>query len=472
LECKEHDGSHPMINYDEYNSVVFIDAMVVLECHPLRQQPWKDVDSKGPILIAIVPQVQAAIDKRKRDFRLATKAREFNRLIKDAVLTQSATIVRDANPKVDLAMVDCGKINWSKTDLDRQEEDHVFVAQVLHAKGCPRGKALLLSHDINPIAVAKRNGVRVFHISDDWLLPPSVHPKEKENKKLQDELLIMRESEPVISIAAHFELAENLSVYDVAAPSGAEVTSLINAVLRRNPQKSRATYPYGLTPNEFYLPGEPSEAQYEKYRNVTIPEYASRIHESLMTLSNQIPFVLEIKNEGSVPAQKLIVQIDAHNLKLSRKFVFPEIFAPRPPKGRDPFAGLSSRGLPAAHKPVGPHEVVFGVDPKGGDYAEIHCEDFRHGRKWEFEGFVTIDPKFKESVEMGIRVTAANMHGQTTTHVRIKPDTKQTAFSEAYDLENNRILLAYPLKDRLTKALMARASKEGNSDWVKWPRDD
>jgi hypothetical protein len=64
---------------NQCSTFVFIGTMVVLESPPLAQLPWNEIDGAVPILVLVLPQVQAEIDKRNRDGRLAERARAFGR---------------------------------------------------------------------------------------------------------------------------------------------------------------------------------------------------------------------------------------------------------------------------------------------------------------------------------------------------------------------------------------------------------
>jgi hypothetical protein len=55
------------LDLSSYSTILFMDSMVALEGKPLPNQPWGEIDQAGPILVLVVPQVLAEIDKRKLD---------------------------------------------------------------------------------------------------------------------------------------------------------------------------------------------------------------------------------------------------------------------------------------------------------------------------------------------------------------------------------------------------------------------
>ncbi len=159
-----------LLDFTAYSTILFIDSMVALEAKPLPMLPWHEIDAAGPILLMVVPQVNAEIDKRKRDGRLGRRAREFNRLIAPAAESASPARISDRPPVVDIAIAACDRIEWDVLDdLDPELGDARVVAQILHARGMPLERKSLFSHDINPIAMATRYGIKTRKMPDHWL---------------------------------------------------------------------------------------------------------------------------------------------------------------------------------------------------------------------------------------------------------------------------------------------------------------
>ena len=52
--------------YAEFRSKIFIDSNVILQCLPLEQLPWAEINPSGPILILIAPTVLREVDSKKR----------------------------------------------------------------------------------------------------------------------------------------------------------------------------------------------------------------------------------------------------------------------------------------------------------------------------------------------------------------------------------------------------------------------
>src|SRR5690606_23748168 len=96
---------------------------------------------------------------------------EFNRLISSAAEAGLPTRICSGPPAVDIGIAVCDRIDWAALDdLDPEHADARLVAQVLHGRDVPHGLKMLLSHDINPIAMASRHGISVCKMPDHWLL--------------------------------------------------------------------------------------------------------------------------------------------------------------------------------------------------------------------------------------------------------------------------------------------------------------
>lgn len=174
------------IDFGRYSTLLFIDSMVVLEGKQLVAQPWHEIDANGPILIMVVPQVMKEIDKHKRDGRLGKWAREFNRLISPAAESVAAIRLADGPPAVDIALALPKKINWSAFDeFDSDDPDTQVVLQIINVDEVPNDRKILLSHDINPIMMGARLGLKTTKMPDRWLRDPEPSPHEKELMRLK-----------------------------------------------------------------------------------------------------------------------------------------------------------------------------------------------------------------------------------------------------------------------------------------------
>jgi hypothetical protein len=227
--------SVPPIDFSRYSTILFMDSMVALEGKPLPSQPWSEIDPVGPILIMVVPQVNTEIDKRKRDGRLAKRAREFNRLIGPAAESASAVQISDGPPIVDIAIAKCARINWdSLNDLDPEEPDARVVAQILNVNDVPPERKLLFSQDINPIAMASRHQLRTRKMPESWLADPEPSPSEKELMRLKGRLRELETTEPNLDATLTFHPGETVHFYQVRPLTADQQQDMSAHILRKN----------------------------------------------------------------------------------------------------------------------------------------------------------------------------------------------------------------------------------------------
>jgi hypothetical protein len=451
--------SNPGPDLTAYSTILFIDSMIALEGKPLPTQPWHEIDATGPILVLVVPQVNAEIDKRKRDGRLAKRAREFNRLIGPAAESGAPVRVSDGPPIVDIAIAACNRIDWDALDdLDPSEPDAKVVAQILHARGIPSQRKLFFSQDINPIAMASRHALKCRKMPEHWLLEPDPSPNEKELMRLKGRVKELETREPDLSSVIAYGVNENVLLHQVRPLANDEQHELLVRILANNPKVRQEPSPYTTIRN--YDPGY--DDRYKKYRDVTVPRYVTTLHKRLATHYNQIPFSLHVANEGHIQAENLVVTLRGVGGTLHNRFVCPALFEPKAPKP-DPHrhpAILRNYALDALQRrlprQVGRHDMEFAIGPDRSEVIEVHCADFRHGRTWDFEGIALIDPRSGSPFKIKVELTASNSRGNTHQSFELLYSTKDAAPGDLINLEGRGNLVEIPMTTQYHKALAAR----------------
>jgi len=319
------------IDFDVYSTILFMDSMVALEAKPLELLPWHEIDDTGPILVLVVPQVNKEIDKRKRDGRLGQRARAFNRLIAPAAESASTARIYEGQLVVDIALAVCDRIDWGVLDyLDPEDGDARVVAEILHSRGIPPGRKLLFSHDINPIAMAVRHGLKCRKMPDHWLLEPEPSPYEKEITKLKARLKQLESTAPDLVSSVTFDLSGPLQLYQVRSLSDGEQSELVDRILAENPKPVQNNFP-GLSSLSY---DASLNTRYTKYCTSIVPSYASTLHRHLERHYGQVPFLLRIQNIGHIQAENLVVGLKAVGGTLHNRFVAYPIFGPSAPKPR------------------------------------------------------------------------------------------------------------------------------------------
>lgn len=456
-------------DHTAYSTIVFIDSMVVLEGKPLTTLPWHEIDPNGPILILAVPQVLKEIDNHKRDGRLGKRAREFNRTMRPAASSDAPVNIRDETPRIDIWPARTGRIDWKKLhDLDPNEGDAKIVAEILHTQAIPKEKRILVSHDINPITMAHRHGLNVKMLPESWLLDPEPSPHEKELTRLKSRLRELEAKEPNIAVKISFGVEAPFHLHCVQPLTKAEQEELCDRLERENPKKAQN---FGrFTPLHRY--DHEYDDKYIKYLEARIPEYGKNLHAYLERRYNQIPLCITVINDGYIQADNLVITLHTSCGGLHTRFTVDPIFGPTPPKPENeisfiPRLPVFDRGNFISQS-AGRHDVVFAAPPDGGSTIEIHCEDFRHGRSWSFDGIACIDPHAEHPFWIDVSVTASNMRGGKTARFALDVDSESVRVNDLVDLENRSFRKPFQMQAEFNQAL-----EEGNLDWLEFSeRDD
>ncbi len=441
-----------MADYSKYSTILFMDSMVALEGKPLPNLPWAEVDAVGPILVLVVPQVGKEIDSKKRDGRLAKKAREFNRLIAPAAQSGSPIMVCKGQPEVFLGTATCDRVNWDiLDDLDPGEGDARLVAQVLNARDVELGKRILLTHDINPIAMASRHGLRSRKLPEHWLQEPEPSPDEREKARLKERISQLEASEPDLKLKISFDREGPLEILKVAPLEDADQREYVERVIRGFPKHQDD--PWGINRDYSY------SDRYDTWRSKIVPEYSARLNQMLEVLHGQIRFRISLSNEGFIQAEHLVLAIKAVGGTLHDKFSCFQVWGPSPPKYHPDIVRIP-RFQQAEHQP-NRHEMYFSRVPDRSSLIEVQCADFRHGRNWDFNGVATIQPGTASPFKLVVTLSAANMRGVVTEVREISFSVTDATVAELLDWRVRKWLKPFPLEQEFEDAI-----KSKKLDWL------
>ncbi|WP_155930634.1 hypothetical protein [Mesorhizobium sp. L2C084A000] len=448
-------GMESAFDHTKYSSIIFIDSMVALEGKPLETMPWHELDSTGPVLVLVVPQVNSEIDKRKRDGRLGKRARSFNRLISPAAETGFPHRIANGPPAVDIAVARHTRLDWDQhDDLDRDEGDDRVVVQILHARDVPEERKLLLTNDTNPIAIGSRHGLKSWRMPDHWLLDPEPSPSDKEVVRLKARVRELEEAQPSMEVSLQFGLAQPQTVFRIEPMSDDAKGAMASRVIRENPSQEDDS-PFNFRRDFSY------DDRYRDYRTKVVPAYTASVHRFLEVHYAQVPFTFCLKNIGNLQAESLVLRMVGRGGSLHDRFTCYPIFGPPAPKPRTFLDGI--RFDPNSIRPsnVGRHEMQFAVGPNRSPVIEIHCADFRHGRSWKFEGIATIDPHHDGPFVVDVEVTASNMRGIQTKAFDFAFTAEVVKIGDLVDLLKPGYKIPIPMMERLTAEITAK-----NWDWI------
>lgn len=434
------------IKYDDYKVKAFLDSNIILECRPLGDLPWEDIDADGPILALVTPTAIKEIDSRKQDGRIGKRAREFNRQIASVAAGGPPIVLRENAPRVELALSRAVRIPWDQhDDLDPDDGDSCIVAEVLHAKDMSAAGKLIVSHDIKPIAFASNYDVQTWHVSDSWLRQPEPHPRDREIQRLNQQLAQYKEVEPVFEIGLDLFNGEPVVLMHIDDLTDAERDAIHRRIHELNPPEVQATGPYGITLGTYDHSYDERFSAYRKRIPVFLSNYALRMER----LFNQARFRLKIVNAGKVHAENLLVEVTVTNGWLNDRFVFVSPQGPKKPTPEmnllrpiiTPLSGITPR--------IGRHEFEYKVTPNCGQEFSVTCEDFRHRQEYVFDGVVSMDARAHEATEISIAITASNLRGIVDYTKAFERQIETVHVSKLIDLNALTITVPVPMQEFL-----------------------
>lgn len=444
----EENGQPAKIN-------AFLDANIILEGKPLEELPWEEVDSEGPILALITAQVIQELDSKKRDGRLAPVARAFNRRLGELGRGGKPAVIREASPRVELAIAKPGRIPWADYDeLDPEDGDARVVAEALHARGISDAERVVVSHDIKPILYATGRNLRTVHVSDDWLRPPEPSPNDKAIQRLKQQVRELQSTEPEFEIEIEYTADTPAELYKAEPLTTEQSAELHVKLLAQAPrQQRRNDLMMGLHDYDHNF-----DDRFKLYAEKKLPYFLLHYHRKMELHFNQRPIRITVKNAGAIRADKLVVEIACSEGWLHDKLVFVSPMGPTPPRPRNSlmplYRPMNLEHL--VHNNVGRHDIEIAEGPNRSTRIVIHCEDFRHGREWVFKGIIGLDVHRPEPLELTARVTASNMHGTREETVTIQKVVVDKKVEELIDLKELRYVARFPLQAELERLLKAK----------------
>lgn len=441
---------------NNYSTIIFIDSMVVLEGRPLEEQPWTEIDANGSILLLFVPQVCKEIDKRKRDGRLGKHARAFNRLMTSAAESGSPQTIVEGTPRVDLGLAITNHIDWDNLDdFDPEEADARVVAQVLHERDVPFDRKLFFSQDINPIGMASRHGIKTKKMPDNWVRSPEPNPHQKELTRLKGKVRELESQEPELEFSVSFGAPQPFQHFGIEALNAREKEDLGHSILQENRRVSQGGGGMSVLPLSI---DSSYDEKYDHWVKDIVPRFVERVQDDISGMYAQSEITIEVKNVGHIQAEGLMFRVDVENGTISKKWtVVPNYPHPPRPQPYSPLHhGFHQTLRDVFHQPVGRHEVAFAIAADGGEAFEVHCQDFRHGGTWVFDGVLTADHHSNEEVRLSVTATASNMRGSKRKGCDFQHELTTVNISHVYDTTKKQFLINRPMEAEIERAAAAK----------------
>jgi hypothetical protein len=459
--------------------VLFLDTNIFLQCHDLAEVPWDQVAGGTDLLLLIPMAVQGEIANLKSNgnSRRAKRARRANSFIRQIIQKEDLKIVlRDSNPHVEISFPPATKFQEMQFEgLDLSRSDDRIIAEALAYKSQhPNEDVAIITHDTNPILTAKRYNLPYIVIPDDWLLPPEPDDKDKRIAALEQQVRELRGVSPDIGVEAydangksvrslsmtilHYRQLEDREIQgfiDLAKSIYPMVTNFAVPPNRHGQDSSLTPLISPVLSNIFTgHRTPPTEEEIRKYKEKDYPAWLEELRTVLRSLSTnlefprrRIQFSISLTNQGTTPAENLMVEFKALgglmlsppvDEKQTGAFVPPKL--PKPPqaphwrfiRGMDSFSSMletakrleglvtpdykfpyMDRSLLAGQKPRHRHAFYWKPErPRGYTHLwTFECDEFRHQVEAEdFAITIFVPPRVdRKRGALQCRITARNI---------------------------------------------------------------
>jgi hypothetical protein len=451
------------LDWNRFALVVFIDSNVALECLDLEQLPWREVHNTGPLLVLVLPIVLQEVGSKKNHARLGDHARRFNRKMRP-LLTERATVVirQSPAPQVEVALAECGPVDWQQyPNLDPEEADSKVVAQAIAALGPSQACRLIVSQDIRPLHLARRHGLHIYHIGENWLRPKERSESEKRADALKRELTAIKSREPELTLSFRAN-KDSVMVYQIRHLSAEHRKQIQDTIVRLSPMAEQKPHLTGMYSPFTHDYDATLEARYKRWQSEVIPRFMREYERKLELNFGQIEIVFRIENVGQVPAESLLIRLQAEGGWLNERYVLAASTGPVAPQVRSRLLlpqTFHPRSFHSVAQP-GKHEFVVLKEPDRSIEVQIACADFRHGYEYEYRMIGWVDPH-AEDFRVEAVVTAANLYGETKAIFTTEKTTLESSVSDLVDLET----LKFHQRPEVVDLLTAAANQPDFSDF-------
>lgn len=412
-----------------YTTVAFLDTNIILQGRELAELPWSELDATGPILALVPMAVLREVDGKKGDGRLGRHARAFNRLVSPAALGKGPVLISQGAPAVDLAVSASKPIPWQAyDDLDPDDGDSRIIAEILNARDIDPSTITLVSHDLKPLALAAARGLRVLHVSDDWLRPTEPSPHEKEVQRLKARVRDLEVTQPefTIEIAVDGEPLPLVRVEDLDDNGRKVIWKKLLANASRDPEPHS---PFGISIDRDYS----YEDRWKTFIEEALPTFADQYARKIELIYNQFPVTLRVRNSGLISAHNLTIETKVSGGWLNDRPIFVSPSGPPAPRRRNMIDTMPYLGNIIAR--VGRHEFEWLEKPRRAGVIQAACEDFRHEQNWIFKGFLHLDARIDAPFSLQVKVRAKNMNGAVVKDRIVSVQRRTCAVSDLVDLE-------------------------------------
>ena len=451
----------------------FIDTNFFLQCKKYDELKWSDITNDKDITILISRPVQIEIDKLKHDgnSRRSKRAKETTNLFRKILNEDNMTlIIETSNNNITLQFAkqysdeSLFKANLSLDITNNDEKILAILHNYIQDKLIMVESCAFLSNDTNPILTARLNNLPVIQIPDTWLLSPENDDRDKEILRLKQQVMEYQKKEPIIDIEFETndyitatelsnEFNVKIQIYNQILQS--DIEEFVDFLTRKHPKKTNFNTDEDkfdkklmmLTSfmSTYYPPNEEEIKEYDlAYKNwqneisELFSSYADKHNEN----ANIFPFNINIKNDGNIPAENLLLDFevlsggklvfpDFNSKEIKKRWAYPN--PPKHPEGRminHSFSAIEkfTNAFPKIYKqnteilptilskfltpPVHNKNTFYWKDGKPNEntpFWRFECDEFRHKLVNEKFSYHLVFYDNSEKIVFQVRVSASNM---------------------------------------------------------------
>lgn len=462
--------------------LLFPDTNFFLHCKDASSLNWVDITRDLHIKLMVCRTIQRELDRLKQDGnpRRSKKARDMATTFRDLIRQPSRTsVILDANPRVELSLspsLDPARVR--PANLDPNHADDRFIEEVLSLSTIhPDSSIAVLTDDTHVMLTATEHGLTYIAMPDAWRLPNPPDERDKTILDLRRQIDELQSSHPRVEVKARDsegialqQLHLRPAKFEPLSPD--QLSRLTTRLKQDYPEEclelpapeGQRTAPYdGITGHLFpdTDDGFPlalkttTRRQLELGRRITAYKsgymewikscrhHLSILHRTLETLTNTKTLSFVLENNGSRPAEGLIVTFATHGgFTLTKSAKKGDTQNEKENNSRLPLPpeppSLEGRELEVPMSHVWPRtDAAFQIgsyigrevhDPyafycnhRDDGVIEYSCDEFRHKEEPEVFYFdLSFQPnEIKPSGVIEIRVSARNIPTPTTTILKI-----------------------------------------------------
>ena len=409
---------------------VFIDTMVFLHYQDIGAIDFCEIYGAEEIAVVVPRVIVRELDSHKDSHssnRARNRARRGLNLIESSVENSS---IRDG--VVLEVILDHPDINYKDYGLSESINDDQFVAAVISfIEKNPTYPIAVVSNDTGVRLKCRQIEVDAAALPDKYKLDELLDPNEQEVRRMKLELQKLKSAQPKLELI--FQQSQTaFAEFDIIKSPVVEESEIQRLLEEKRAEYPRLKAPAGLIENSIISSahGIPKDEyqRYEKDRNKFLKQYEKYAQHELeyaRFLQRTIKFNLELKNNGTQPAEDIDVHMHfPDGFGLWEDDDFPKLpNAPKPPQKPRTQIDLLTRGfgpdlsslrphIPAMHYPHSASPVkTFSLNKTNGFDVREQLPLLKHGLSHNFPSLCLtfVDRSTIKSFQCEFELHVANM---------------------------------------------------------------